>query len=103
MTVPINTPSAVPRPTRRHCTVPTNGADICTFCRTYVPPARTPELSDHFDAAVQRIASVRSDLNTLFPDESAPLFAVVDVLAALVVAIDKATDAIEADHKAVAR
>lgn len=23
----------------QHCTVPTEGADVCTFCQTYTPPA----------------------------------------------------------------
>ena len=63
------------------------------------------------DQAVNMIDLVRNDLNKVFPAvaETAPLFAVVDVLAALghlrhaVVAIDKAADAIEADTQAVAR
>ncbi|OWL97002.1 hypothetical protein B7435_26810 [Mycolicibacterium peregrinum] len=56
-----------------------------------------------FDQAVNMVDLVRNDLNKVFPTiaESAPLFAVVDVLTALghlrqaAVAIDKAADAIE--------
>ncbi|OBK12968.1 hypothetical protein A5637_20660 [Mycolicibacterium fortuitum] len=56
------------------------------------------------DQAVNMVDLIRGDLNKVFPtiSESAPLFAVVDILTALghlrhaAVAIDKAADAIEA-------
>lgn len=93
----------------RHCTVPVPaGQDVCGFCATYTPP-ETP--AQRLDVVVNRVDLLRHDLNELFQEivATAPLFAVVDVLAALghlrhaAVAIDKAADAIEADHKAVAR
>lgn len=73
---------------------------------TPVPP---PDIALTLDQAVNMITLVRNDLNKVFPTiaESAPLFAVVDILTALghlrhaAAAIDKAADAIEADVKAV--
>lgn len=99
------------RTTCQQCTVPTHdGADMCGFCKTYEPPVQAPVTVDHLDAAVQRIDSLRADLNKVIrdlPDET-PMFAIVDIVNALWnlrnagVVLDKAIDALE-DTQAVAR
>ncbi|WP_133062579.1 hypothetical protein [Mycolicibacterium peregrinum] len=75
-----------------------------TVPTTAAPPVALPaDIALMFDQAVNMVDLVRNDLNKVFPTiaESAPLFAVVDVLTALghlrqaAVAIDKAADAIE--------
>lgn len=88
----------------RHCTVPTIGTELCTFCRNYVPPTRTPKAVDHLDAAVARIDGIRSDLNNVIRElpEDVPMLGLVDVVNALwnlknaSVLLDKANDAFEA-------
>ena len=89
----------------RHCTVPTtDGTDVCHFCRTYVPPTRSPEPVDHLDAAVARIDSIRADINAVIRDlpDDVPMFALVDIVNALwnlrnaSVLLDKANDTLEA-------
>lgn len=94
----------------KHCTVPTtDGAELCLFCRTYVPPKRSPGPVDHLDAAVARIDSIRADINAVIralPDD-VPMFALVDIVNALwnlrnaSVLLDRANDVLEADAKAV--
>lgn len=84
----------------RHCTVPTGGADTCTFCRSYSAP-ETP--AQRLDVAVNRIDLIRADLNSELRNlpVDAPLFAVTDVVIALnhlreaAVALDRSTDALE--------
>lgn len=91
------------------CTVPTTGSDLCPFCRNYVPPARTPEPDDHLHAATVAIDGIRHNLNDVIRGlpEDVPMFALVDIVNALwnlrnaAVLLDKATDALEADTKAV--
>lgn len=85
------------------CTVPTTGQHLCPFCQSYVPPVRAPKPTDHLDAAVQRIDSIRADLNDVIRGlpEDVPMFALVDIVNALwnlrnaTVLLDKATDALE--------
>lgn len=87
------------------CTVPTTGQHLCPFCRNYVPPLRAPKPTDHLDAAVQRIDSIRADINDVIRGlpEDVPMFALVDIVNALwnlrnaAVLLDKATDALDAD------
>ena len=93
----------------RHCTVPTSaGQDACSFCQSYTPPET---VAQRIDVAVNKVDLLRHDLNEILRElpESAPLFAVADIVVALghlrraAVALDKATDALEADAKAVTR
>ncbi|WP_199254457.1 hypothetical protein [Mycolicibacterium mengxianglii] len=95
----------------KHCTIPVHAGDVCTFCRNYVPPVRTPETDDYLQAAVVKIDSIRTDVNTVIrelPDDT-PMFAIVDIVNALwnlrnaAVCLDKATDALVADAVAVGR
>ncbi len=107
MTVPTPTASPVPRQCR-HCTVPTNGADVCPFCSTYTPPAT---IGQKLDVLVNRIDIVRADGNDILQGlpADAPLFAVTDLVVALnhlkraAVSLDKASNALEADAEAVTR
>jgi hypothetical protein len=90
----------------KRCTVPTEHGDICPFCATYTPPATT---SQRLDVAVNRVDLIRFDLNTELRQlsSSAPLFAVTDLVIALnhlrqaAVALDKASDVLEADAAVV--
>lgn len=96
------------RPQCRHCTVPVESGDTCTFCASYVPP-ETP--AQQLDVAVNKVDLLRHDVNEILRElpANAPLMAVVDVVTALghlrraAVALDRATDALEADAKAVRR
>lgn len=101
MTVPISGPVAVAQECR-HCTVPTDGADVCAFCRTYVAPAT---LAQQLDAATNRIDLLRRDLNAVLrelPTDS-PLFAAVELVTGLchlkraAVALDRAADLIDTE------
>lgn len=91
-----------------HCTVPTNGSASCSFCTTCTPP---DTVAQRLDAAVNRVDLIRADLNAELRQlpADAPLFAVTDVVVALghlrraAVALDRASDALEDDSKAVAR
>ncbi|CAJ1578991.1 hypothetical protein [[Mycobacterium] wendilense] len=96
MTVPTTTQC-------RHCTVPTEGADTCSFCASYAPPET---VAQRLDVAVNRIDLLRTDINEVLrqlPAE-APLFAVTDVVVALnhlrraSDALDKASTALEVDQ-----
>ena len=109
MTVPTTAAAAVPAATGcRHCTVPTNGPEVCGFCATYTP---TDTAAQRFDVAVNRVDLIRADLNAELRQlpADAPLFAVTDLVIALnhlrqaAVALDKASDAIESDTQAVTR
>lgn len=91
----------------RHCTVPVgDGSRVCAFCNSYVPPETTAQ---RLDVAVNRIDLIRADLNKELQGlpGNAPLFAVTDLVVALnhlkrgAVALDRATDALEADTAAV--
>lgn len=93
----------------RHCTVPTSaGQDVCNFCQSYTAPET---VAQRIDVAVNKVDLLRHDLNEILCElpESAPLFAVADIVVALghlrraAVALDKATDTLEADAKAVTR
>lgn len=93
----------------RHCTVPISGAqEVCNFCQSYTPPET---VAQRIDVAVNKVDLLRHDLNEILRElpESAPLFAVADIVVALghlrrsAVALDRATDALEADAKAVTR
>lgn len=96
------------QPPCERCTVPTDApGKVCSFCQTYTPPET---VSQRLDVVVNRIDLLRHDLNAELqglPD-AAPLLAVTDVVVALAhlrkasVALDKATDLIEA-AKGVAR
>ena len=96
------------QPSCRHCTVPVENGDVCTFCSTYTPPATAGQ---RLDIAVNRVDLIRADLNNELRQlpADAPLFAVTDVVIALghlrqaAVALDKASDALEADAAAVRR
>ncbi|QIV83052.1 hypothetical protein [Mycolicibacterium frederiksbergense] len=67
--------------------------------------------AQRLDDAVNRIDLVRADVNAVIRDlpEDVPMFALVDIVNALwnlrnaAVVLDKATDALEADAKAVTR
>lgn len=90
------------------CTVPIDTGDTCGFCQSYNPPAT---VSQRLDIAVNKVDLLRHDLNeelqTLTAD--APLLAVVDIVTALghlkraAVALDRATDQLEAATAEVAR
>lgn len=93
----------------RHCTVPTSaGQDACSFCQSYSPPET---VAQRIDVAVNKVDLLRHDLNEILRElpESPPLFAVADIVVALghlrraAVALDRATDALESDAKAVTR
>lgn len=94
----------------KFCTVPTSdGTDVCTFCRDYTPPPAEPTALQQLTDAVERIDKVRADVNEalrLLPLD-APLFTVTDVVITLnhlrqaAVALDKATDTLEADAEVV--
>lgn len=92
----------------KHCTVPTAGSDVCAFCATYTPPESPAQ---RIDVAVNRVDLLRHDINDVLRDlpDTAPLFAVADVVTALghlrraAVALDRANDALEADAGAVKR
>ncbi|MGP4058881.1 hypothetical protein ACTWP6_29390 [Mycobacterium sp. 4D054] len=76
-----------------------------------MPPTRRPEVTDHLDAAVARIDSIRADINAVIRElpEDVPMFALVDIVNALwnlrnaSVLLDKANDALEADAQVVQR
>ncbi|AHC27825.1 hypothetical protein TS71_20740 [Mycolicibacterium neoaurum] len=88
--------------------MPTKGTEVCAFCATYTPPETAAQ---RLDIAVNRIDLLRHDLNEELRGLPAatPLFAIVDIVTALghlrqaAVALDKATDTLEADTAAVAR
>ncbi|MDH6245736.1 hypothetical protein [Mycobacterium sp. OTB74] len=88
----------------RYCTVPTDSGDVCAFCALYVPPV-PPTAAQVLDDAVNRVDLIRSDINAVIRDlpDTAPMFAIVDIVAALsnlrnaAVLLDKATDRLEAD------
>lgn len=91
----------------RHCTVPTAaGQDACSFCQSYTPPET---VAQRIDVAVNKVDLLHHDLNEILRElpESAPLFAVADIVVALghlrraAVALDRATDALETDSQAV--
>ncbi|MCV7159366.1 hypothetical protein H7J55_18015 [Mycolicibacterium brisbanense] len=90
----------------KHCTVPTDGGDTCSFCATYTPPAT---VSQRLDVLVNRLDLLRHDGNEILRElpTDAPLFAVADLVTALghlrqgAIAIDKASDRLEADAQAV--
>lgn len=93
----------------RHCTVPTPaGQDVCAFCQSYTAPEN---VAQRIDVAVNKVDLLRHDLNEILRElpESAPLFAVADIVVALghlrrsAVALDRATDALEADAEVVQR
>lgn len=44
----------------KHCTVPTDGGDTCSFCATYTPPETAAQ---RLDVLVNKIDLVRHDLN----------------------------------------
>lgn len=101
MTVPTTTKC-------RHCTVPVDHGDVCTFCATYTPPVT---VAQHIDVLVKKVDLIRVDGNKVLRElpSSAPLWSVVDLVAALnhlrlaAVLLDRATDRIEADTEAVQR
>ena len=107
MTVPTPTASPVPRQCR-HCTVPTNGADVCPFCSTYTPPET---VAQQLDVAINRIDVLRQDLNEVLDSlpADAPLFGCADLVTGIchlkraAVAIDRAGAQLEADTEAVQR
>ncbi|MDA4103514.1 hypothetical protein MMON44395_18270 [Mycolicibacterium monacense DSM 44395] len=76
---------------------------MCAFCATYVPP-ESP--SQRLDVAANRVDLLRHDINDVLRDlpETAPLFAVADVVTALghlrraAVALDRANDVLEGDE-----
>lgn len=100
MIVPIPGPTPVSHECR-HCTVRVDSGDVCSFCQTYTPPTTA---AHQFDVLVNRIDIIRHDGNEILQQlpPSAPLFAVVDIVAALshlrlaAIALDKATNTLEA-------
>lgn len=92
----------------KHCTVPTAGQAVCPFCATYTPPETAAQ---RLDVATNRIDLLRHDLNEELQGlpTGVPLFAVVDIVAALghlrqaAVLLDQANDALEADAAEVRR
>ncbi|ANE82242.1 hypothetical protein A7U43_25970 [Mycobacterium adipatum] len=91
----------------KHCTVPvTADQTVCGFCASYTPPET---VAQRIDVAVNKVDLLRHDLNEILRElpESAPLFAVADIVVALghlrraAVALDRATDALETDSQAV--
>lgn len=93
----------------KHCTVQkTADQDVCSFCASYSPPET---VAQHIDIAVNKVDLLRHDLNEILRElpESAPLFAVADIVVALghlrrsAVALDRATDALESDAQVVTR
>lgn len=90
------------------CTVPIQAGDTCAFCASYIPPET---VAQRIDVAVNKVDILRHDLNEILRElpDSAPLFAVADIVVALghlrrsAVALDKATDTLEADAQAVKR
>lgn len=90
------------------CTVPVETGNTCAFCASYSPPET---IAQRLDIAVNKVDLLRHDLNEALRElpADAPLFAVTDLVVALnhlkraAVALDKATDALEADAKAVTR
>jgi hypothetical protein len=109
MTIP--TPGAAPVATIecKFCTVPVEGGgDVCGFCADYTPPAT---IAERLDGTVNMVDLLRRDVNEILRDlpADAPLMSVVDVVTALghlrraAVALDRATDALEADARAVTR
>ncbi|SLL01226.1 Uncharacterised protein [Mycobacteroides abscessus subsp. abscessus] len=92
----------------QHCTVPTEGTVICSFCQTYSPP-ETP--AQHLDVVVNKVDLLRHDINEILRElpDTVPLMTAVDIVTALghlrkaAVALDRATDALQADAPAVTR
>lgn len=91
------------------CTVPVPAdTAICAFCTSYVPPET---IGQQLDVLVNKVDLIRADGNDILQalPADAPLFAVTDLVVALnhlkraAVAIDKASDALEADAAAVTR
>lgn len=90
------------------CTVPVDSGDICNFCSNYTPPQTVPQ---KIDVAVNKTDLLRHDLNEILRvlPADAPLMGVVDLVTALghlkraAVALDRATDALEADAVGVTR
>ncbi len=91
------------------CTVPTEGAELCGFCATYVPPGPEPTAPQRIDDYVNKIDMLRADINAVIrtlPDDT-PMFVIVDITNALwnlrnaSVLLDKASDTLEADAEAV--
>lgn len=105
--------TTIPTPTAcRHCTVPTDsGTDVCSFCKTYVPPEQPRTAPQALDDAINRIDDLRHGLNGVIRElpEDVPMFALVDVVNALwnlrnaSVLLDKAVDTLESDAEAVQR
>jgi len=104
------TPGSLPVPTAecRHCTVPVETGDTCSFCTTYVPPAT---VAQQLDVAVNRINLLRHDLNEVLDSlpADAPLFGCADLVTGIchlkraAVAIDRAGAQLETDSKAATR
>ena len=93
----------------RQCTVPTPDAQgVCAFCASYSPPET---IAQRLDIAVNKVDLLRHDLNEALRElaADAPSLAVVDLVTALghlkraAVALDRATDTLEADGQAVRR
>lgn len=92
----------------KHCTVPIDSGDTCAFCATYTPPAT---VSQRLDIAANKVQLLRHDLNEELQclPAGAPLMACVDLVTALghlkraAVALDRATDQLEADAAEVTR
>lgn len=85
----------------KHCSVPVDTGDSCTFCSSYTPPETAAQ---RLDVAVNRVDLLRHDLNEILRElpTDAPLFAVADLTIAVchlrraAVLIDKASDQLEA-------
>lgn len=112
MNLPTPDPAPVPQASQcKHCTVPTDGADVCSFCSSYTPPGPEPTAPQRLDDAVNRIDLIRANVNAVIRDlpDASPMFAIVNVVNALwnlrnaAVLLDKATDALEADAQVVTR
>lgn len=85
----------------KHCTVPVDTGDVCSFCANYTPP-ETP--AQRLDVLVNRLDLLRHDFNETLQalPTDAPLLSVADLVVALghmrqaAVLVDKVSDALEA-------
>ncbi|WP_231646366.1 hypothetical protein [Mycolicibacterium mengxianglii] len=100
MTVQPTSTSPVPPAECKSCTVPTGGADVCSFCATYSPPET---VAQQLDILVNKIDLIRADGNKVLRSlpREVGLFQVVDLVTALghlrqaTVLVDRVADALE--------
>lgn len=64
-----------------HCTVPTDGDQVCTFCKNYTPPAGPGDQLAGLAHMLDEMADIASRACSRIP-ANAPLWSVVDATAA---------------------